>query len=763
MDQISKCVNFAVYVLIDFVIMVNAAGTLLYDLDLTAGSTPLDRPDITVIGGKWDNGWRVTEHGQRIILDPGKTISNGLLKVWFTKKGSAVNKDGARGQWLSLHEGNGGLDPEYVQLRSGREGYGFAKLRAKSNEKAVSKKSGALTYKRCEVKAGDIDDRTTDDTTVMQTTIRRQNGVVSFATPNGTECPCPDYWQYAGPYIINSLRYAYLGSDKSQNGASLPGLRFLRVKYIDLGGDAPASAQNEFDEKEVALWETAQWTVRYPDYEGNPFDLAAKTVFTHESSGEIRESGLYYDGDKTWRFRFTATQIGSWQFVTTRENEYFDNLKGTIVVSDNPDSNAHGFIKNFDRSWGWQGTEEAFVPQYVMGKDVDYYYDFNKDHVDTARIDADIQEFMIEHGFTGFHLRPERRWFNLKGEPPFENPDPRTYRVIETIIQKVHQLGGACFLWMWGSDGPRDKMDGSGPRGVLGGYGNEKDVRNLRYFAARLGPLPGWSMGYGIDTENAVATVEQLETWKACLEKHMGWDHFLGARVGYDEKGLWALRPPGPRPPKDENYCSEIKDDHCSWLGGDYTGYTSYRPMFDRYREAILHRPEKPSFEEDRFRLRNLDKWTYKDYNQERTRRGLWNSAMAGGVANIWGNLLPQADHGGSQPYDRGPVNIKHQIKTYSRFFETRFSKDLIVTAFSDSPTLRCLKTEDGSRIILYQENTDIIGTNELTIDHKSRMIAVDTQNEYLEIEIESGSSGGLVWRAPYVSDWAVAVGGNKN
>ena len=155
----------------------------------------------------------------------------------------------------------------------------------------------------------------------------------------------------------------------------------------------------------------------------------------------------------------------------------------------------------------------------------------------------------------------------------------------------------------------------------------------------------------------------------------MGWDHFIGARVGYDEKGLWALIPKGPRPPHDENYCSEISDEHCSWLGGDYIGYTSYRPLYDRYVEALNHRPEIPSFEEDRFRLRNLDKWTYKDYNQELTRRGLWHSAFAGGVANIWGHLLPDKDHGGSHSYASGTVGIKHQIKTYAEFFKRRFLK----------------------------------------------------------------------------------------
>jgi hypothetical protein len=130
-----------------------------------------------------------------------------------------------------------------------------------------------------------------------------------------------------------------------------------------------------------------------------------------------------------------------------------------------------------------------------------------------------MQEFIIEHGFTGFHLLVGEKWFNLKDKETLENPDLQSFEILETIISKVHKLGGACHLWMWGSDGQRDKMNGEGPRGVLGAPGKEAHLRNLRYLAALLGPLPGWTLGYGIDTENAVATIEQLNNWKKYLKK----------------------------------------------------------------------------------------------------------------------------------------------------------------------------------------------------------------------------------------------------
>ncbi|MBS3777388.1 MAG: hypothetical protein KGY70_19495, partial [Bacteroidales bacterium] len=168
-----------------------------------------------------------------------------------------------------------------------------------------------------------------------------------------------------------------------------------------------------------------------------------------------------------------------------------------------------------------------------------------------------------------------------------------------------------------------------------------------------------------------------------------GWGHFIGARVGYDEKGLWAVDPRPPRPPRDASFRAPVADKYTFWLSGDYIGYTSYRPLYPRYKEVIHHHPDKPSFEEDRFRLRHSEQWSYKDYSPELTRRGLWHSAMSGGVANIWGNLLPHSQNErGSEPYDNKAttevnettitVDMKHQIKNYSRFFESRFLPEMV-------------------------------------------------------------------------------------
>lgn len=522
----------------------------------------------------------------------------------------------------------------------------------------------------------------------------------------------------------------------------------------------PSSPATEkvFEDKTGTQWYPfLEWSIENPTYDGNPFDVEAEAVFVHAETGQFITTPLFYDGDDTWNFRFTGTRTSEWTVQTHSQDDDLAGWSGQVSITENSDPDAHGFMTAFDSKWGWQGTEEAFVPQYVMGKNPSAYLD-EDGAVETAEIEADIQEFVDKHGFTGFHIPVGGRWFDGK------NPDPRVYRVVEQLIQETHERGGASHIWLWGS---RRGQDGSGPDAFAEGPMSEIDRRNLRYLAARLGPLPGWSMGYGYDTENGWALPEELDAWKDFLEDHLGWDHFLGARVGYDEKGLWAVSPQPPRPPRDAAYRAPIADKYTTWLGGDYIGYTSYRPLYPRYREVLQHHPEKPSFEEDRFRLRNAEEWGYKDYWPELTRRGLWHSAMAGGVANIWGNLLPHSENElGSHPYDNEAkgvigdgtvaVDIKHQIKTYARFFEDRFFREM--ESYYDGPELR-LMVPEGGHAIIYREDSDVIRLNLRDLEDRQPAVAVDTKNPYEEIEVGLFSAGQHTWEAPYRSDWAIAVG----
>jgi hypothetical protein len=140
---------------------------------------------------------------------------------------------------------------------------------------------------------------------------------------------------------------------------------------------------------------------------------------------------------------------------------------------------------------------------------------------------------------------------------------------------------------------------------------------------------------------------------------------------------------------------------------------------------------------------------------------------MAGGVANIWGNLLPHSENDlGSRPYDNRAkgyvgertftVDIKRQIKTYDRFFEYRFLKEM--RSVYDGPELRLL-VPGGAHAIVYREDTEVVRLDLTRLEGTQPVVAVDTKKAYEEIGIGTMAPGEHTWTAPYRSDWAIAVG----
>jgi hypothetical protein len=269
----------------------------------------------------------------------------------------------------------------------------------------------------------------------------------------------------------------------------------------------------------------------------------------------------------------------------------------------------------------------------------------------------------------------------------------------------------------------------------LDGINAEADRRLQRYVAARLGPLPGWSMGYGYDLFEWV-TRDDLKRWHEYMHRHLGWLHMLGGRSG------------GPRRGTDHTG-QQIYDSL------DYAGYEHHRPTYDVYVASLREIPRIPSFSEDRFRIRQGDRFRGKDFTPEMTRATMWQSAMAGGVANIWGRIEREwAINDGQQPskaYDN-----KEQLKTYSRFFAGRFLRDMVRdNTITDGRALR----NGSTHYIFHKENTASVRLDLSGMTIARPAIAVDAKAPYREITIGPLEPRDQTWRAPYHSDWAIAVG----
>jgi hypothetical protein len=186
----------------------------------------------------------------------------------------------------------------------------------------------------------------------------------------------------------------------------------------------------------------------------------------------------------------------------------------------------------------------------------------------------------------------------------------------------------------------------------------------------------------------------------------------------------------------------------------DYSSYEQHRPDYDKYVETIEARPQKPSFSEDRFRIRDPSPYPDKDYDETMTRRGLWHSTMAGGVANIWGDLTGEGGSGGgSTPYDH-----PHWSRTYADFFANRFLNDMVRDNGITTGAV-CLRSPDRTRYLFYREGASAVQMDLSNMDGAQQAVAVDALRPYEEISLGSLSPGIHTWTAPSESDWAIAVG----
>ncbi len=467
--------------------------------------------------------------------------------------------------------------------------------------------------------------------------------------------------------------------------------------------------------KQTKLFEPMDFTISNPTYSGNPFDIVATATMTHERTGHKICSELFYAGGDTWKLRFTGIELGKWTISTESNDPDLAGFEAVVDVQPNPD--APGFVGNYGSKWIRTGTGKAFVPQYAMyTSPVDYY---NK----SERIDRDIEELLVEHGFNGFHTCVMCSWFDIEKTraseitDPDPNPDNRTFEALELLIRKVYDAGGVVHIWTWGDEQRRMTP-------IKWGLNGKIDRRLQRYICARLGPLPGWSMSYGWDLQEWVKN-DGLRTWHQYMHKHMGYSHLLGARA-----------------PELTQICNSL----------DYSSYQQHRPDYKIYAKAINQYPDKPTFLEDRFRVRK-NVYPDKDYDFDMTRRGLWRSTMAGGAANIWGNLLDPRPDGMMHPYPN-----KSQIKTWSLFWQNRFTKHM--TPNNSLTDGVCLKDPDGL-LVLYKENTDSVQMNLSGLKIKS-ITAVDTRTKYKEIPVQGlNAANNQTFKAPHRSDWALVVESN--
>jgi hypothetical protein len=486
---------------------------------------------------------------------------------------------------------------------------------------------------------------------------------------------------------------------------------------------------NTAPNKKTMMWQTIDWSLSNPTYKGNPFDVVATVTFKHDISGHNHTTEMFYDGGNEWKYRFTGTRCGRWSFNTISDDPDLNGHKGSVTVEPNPDPNFEGFLTHRGNKFAIQTDNDESLRGYLFTVYMQCRdFDINKiAEWNDKKIKAYFKA-ANQNGFEIVFLHLNNQWFELGknkwSEHKSENPDIRTFALLDKIITTAHSQGCRVHLWAWGDESRRWT-----PIGIPGGINGKTDKRLQRYIAARLGPLPGWTMGYGFDLHEWVSH-SQIDEWSEYLHDHFGWQHLLCSR-GHKLKG------------------SNNMNSYAGFgRGVEELTTTSHGPA--NYQEIVEDMDSDKSrphlYEERHSYLRegfNLD--------MDGTRRLLWQQAMAGGMGGFFG-FYPKSQY----PYPNPEQLCSHYIFWHKN---KRFYLDM--ERANELTNGQCLKRTNNDQFIFYKENTDSVQMDLSKMKSTQPIIAVDTKKEYQETKLPDATPKNQKLKLPYISDWAIAIGKN--
>jgi hypothetical protein len=495
-----------------------------------------------------------------------------------------------------------------------------------------------------------------------------------------------------------------------------------------------------FDKNGVQYAPFVEWSQTNTSFSGNPFDLGATVTFTHQASSEVISTPMFYDGSDTWKWRFSGSNTGEWNFTTSSADSDLDGLTGSVQVAPNPNPEIGGSMvgagTKFARQVGEGELDPVALQVYMnMREPTESNPGFGKSNdggwspirlVETqAARDSYIQQAQ-QSGMNAIFFQFNGQWYNFDSDlgrtnalgTNNPNPDLRTFQALEQMIQDAHGRGVETIIWAWGDDARSWT-----PSNLLGGQNGEPDTRLQNYIAARLGPVAGWSMGYGFDL-GEWASEQEVSTWATNLQNQMGWQHMLWGRER-SSANLDAvsndIRPDGN--PRDEFYNQALNE--------------------------IQNSDQRPVIFERRFGYMRDNVW-----DDETMRRAMWQFSVAGGAAGWWGFRA------GTNITAPGPFAEPETFRTHQTFWNNRLLLEMNPhNELTGGSLAFALAADDLSDIVVYQEDSSQIQLNLATLAAPILAIAIDTKAGYTEIPLGLLSNSDQVWTTPYESDWAIALG----
>ena len=415
-----------------------------------------------------------------------------------------------------------------------------------------------------------------------------------------------------------------------------------------------ACANGSFSEqlsRRLELYQWADFTIEAPGAGTGTsrWDVEGSCTWVHENGAAKRTSLLWYSGSgETYVFRFGGSFLGRW---TGRTRSPVAALDGLVITADvgpssNPDRTGWSGQMNLEpTAWAHQKGSEGMLarrtPILIMMPDVQRWHD------DLPALKAYIAEFNDNHGFNGGHISTiGHAWFDIDGAGSLRTapatPDVRTFAALEAAAAEWSERGGWLHLWMWGKGESGDFAN------LPTGHGGMHSRRLNRYLAARLGPVPGWSLGIGWDVEFWLDE-KKLKWWlDDLIPRFGGWHHWVGHRYSDSDIGQGH----DPEPANKGQYLSRglswntLRPGNEQYAGWEHWSSETSDSEIDAGCAAF---PDRPLLSEDRFRRRD-GVWRQKDMRSDEDIIKEIPRWASRGVGAIYGRILDNRTQG-SEPW----------------------------------------------------------------------------------------------------------------
>jgi hypothetical protein len=226
---------------------------------------------------------------------------------------------------------------------------------------------------------------------------------------------------------------------------------------------------------------------------GNPYlEVSCSATFS-QGAKKITVPG-FWDGDGTYRVRFSPPAIGEWRYETRSATPELDGKTGSFKVTP-PSRNNHGPVQVLKTNY----FRYADGTRYHMYGTTSYQWTSMPEELQQQTLKSLAATAFNKFRFCIFpkwyahnRVEPDLAAFQKKagGGYDFSKPDPAFWKRFEQRILDLQKMGIEADIILWHPYDKRDKSWG------FGNMGKDADERYLRYCIARLSAFRNiwWSL-----------------------------------------------------------------------------------------------------------------------------------------------------------------------------------------------------------------------------------------------------------------------------